>query len=412
MRTCALVLLALLASPVLAQQEIVTQPVVSSLIPIGDVVHILTQAVDANYNGTQDSGDVPAQWMIVDRSTFQTRSTIQFPWGVTTAPRVGVDSLTGLMFIGILDTVWAYTTATQQRSATPVYVGLCSALYYDAQSSSLYISQRPSFDSPGTIVILDVATLQSRTIGADVNPQQTLVYRDAQNKATSITVCDGTFGQNNGSLVFIDQDGSSSSLTIGETPNHMAIDEVNNLLYVVMNGEHAVKVVNLSSQQVVATWPVGTSGFDGPREIAIDNRWAYVTTYAGTLVTIDRITGSINNTITLPAKADPVVALDNAIWVGLSYQTGTYIGTGNVVIYPASAASVATLTPSFYSAAQAITLSTLEYNKPITLRNLQGAEVRCTYVPEQRLLDIRDVSPGTYIASDGRNGVLLCVAPR
>lgn len=408
MRFCALVLLVLSTSTALAQQVITTQPIVSSLVPHGDVVHVITQMSDADYDGLQDDGELPAQWLVVDRATLAIRSTLTFPWGMTTAARVGLDSLTGLMMVGIGDTVWTYTTQTQQRSSTPLYVGLCNAVGYDATTGRIYISQRPSFDSPGTVTIVDATTLQQTVVPVGINPQQTVTYRNSLGKATAVVLCEGLFGQNNGALFFIEDDGSTTSLTIGETPNHMVLDEESGLLYVVMNGEHAIKVVNMSTREVTGTWQTNTSGYDGPREIALVDDWAFVTTYSGKLLTFDRSTGVVNNTIDLTAKADPVLAIDNSVWVGLTYNLGAYTATGNVAIYPMSATSVHESTPMITPVGSTLTMQNFVPGRPAHIRSITGGEIATTaYNADLCTLNTQLLSSGTYIVSDGKQHVVV-----
>ena len=410
MRFCALVLLVLSTSTTLAQQVITTQPIVSSLIPHGDVVHVITQMSDADYDGLQDEGELPAQWLVVDRATLSVRSTLTFPWGMTTAARVGLDSLTGLMMVGIGDTVWAYTTQTQQRSSTPLYVGLCNAVGYDATAGRIYISQRPSFDAPGTVTIVDATTLQQTVVPVGINPQQTVTYRNSMGTPTAVVLCEGLFGQNNGALFFIEDDGSTTSLTVGETPNHMVLDEESGLLYVVMNGEHAVKVVNMSTREVTSTWQTNTSGYDGPREISLTDDWAFVTTYSGKLLTFSRSTGVLNNTIDLTAKADPVLASNNSVWVGLTYNLGAYTATGNVAVYPMSATSVHEPAPMLTPTGTSLVLPGFVPGKSVSIRSITGGETETTaYNADLCTLNTPLLSSGTYIVSDGKQHVVVQV---
>lgn len=410
MRMTALALLVLCSSTAFAQEVITTQPVVASVRPHGDVMHVFTQTLDVDYDMQADSGDHAAQWLVIDKATHTVTSSTFLPWGSVTASRIAIDDLTGIVYVGINDTVWAYSPATQQRLPDPVFTGLCTALTYDAPTGTLIISQRPSFDGPGTVVLLNLVTSTQKSIEAGINPQQSLVYRSLGGTPTVVTLCDGAFGQKNGGLTFIGADGGTMFLPLGDTPNHMAIDTTNNLLYVVMNGDHAVKVINLASKEITATWTTGTSGYDGPREVAMDDKWLYVTTYSGTLLCMDRTTGTVAHTITLPAKADPIACVDGNVWVGLSYKTGTYEGTGNVLIYATGTLDVREPVRGVMSASNVLLLDQFTPGRSITVTALNGSAVQhVEYNADYRELRTSNLASGTYVATDGSNVLLFNV---
>lgn len=413
MRCTALALAFVATSLILsAQQLIQTQPSVAAIIPDNDVVHVFTDRVDLDYDGEQGDGDLPAQWLIIDPGTLQPRSTYTFPWARITARHPALDAATGLMFVGVGDTVWAYTSRTQQRGSDPVYVGPNETLGYDARAAVLLITQRPSFTDPGTVVTLDLISKETSTQPTSVNPQITDFFRDDQGTITAVVLCEGTFGNADGSVVFYDATGSES-LEVGDTPNHLAIDEEAGLMYVVMNGSHQIHVIDLTSRSIVDTWETGTTGFDGPRHIALSSSYAFVTSYSGVVHVFNRTDGTLVGSPTLLAKADPIAAVGSSIWVGHSFELGTYTPTGNVAIYPLSIVSVrespTSSTPTaFMTSADQVRLPMFTGGKPLTMMDLQGALVAHQLMADSSaVLDVSAVPSGVYVVSDGTKHALL-----
>ena len=385
---CTALALAFVATSLLlsAQQLVSTQPSVAAIIPDNDVVHVFTDRVDLDYDGEQGEGDLPAKWLIIDPGTLQPRSTG--------------------------DTVWAYTSRTQQRGSEPVYVGPNEALGYDARAAVLLITQRPSFTDPGTVVTLDLISKETSTQPTSVNPQVTDFFRDDQGTITAVVLCEGTFGNADGSVVFYDATGSES-LEVGDTPNHLAIDEEAGLMYVVMNGSHQIHVIDLTSRSIVDTWETGTTGFDGPRHIALSPGHAFVTSYSGGVHVFNRTDGALLGSPALLAKSDPIAVVGSSIWVGHTFELGTYNPVGDVAIYPLNVVSVTEASTS--SAATAIMTSSdhvrlpmFTGGTPLTMMDLQGALVAHRTVGDYpAVLDVSAVPSGVYVVSDGTKHALL-----
>ncbi len=402
----------LAAGSAAAQQIIATQPSVARLIHDNDVVHVFTDRVDADYDGEQDEGDLPAQWLIVNIGQQSVVSTYTFPWARVTAKHPALDRATGLMFVGVGDSVWAFTSRTQVRGTEPVFVGSHEAIGYDERSAVLLISQRPSFTDPGSVVVIDLLNKGQTTVGVDVNPQMFDFYRTANNDLVGIVLCEGTFGAADGSIVFLDAAGVTS-LAVGDTPNHLLVDDNTNTAYVVLNGSHEIAVIDLDTRTITARWSTGTSGFDGPREIAISTGYAFVTSFSGVLHVFTRHNGQLLASPSLLAKADPVIAVESALWIGHSFETGTYTPTGDVAIYPLNVVSVtdvhtATPSTSISTSADHVELPLFTSGKPLTVTDLQGALVPCTVVGHRvPTLQCSALPAGVYVVTDGTRGILL-----
>lgn len=399
-----------------SQLVIETPPLVQSIIPDGDVVHVFVGQVDVNFNGTQDDGDRPASWHIVDIGSLTTTASLEFPWAVVTTSRPAFDNGRKLVYIGIGDSVWAYTARTQVRSSEPIFEGINTALGYNERTSDLLISQRPSFTDPGFLVRINLVDQQRSTATVGVSPQQTLTTRLLNTNDVSVTICEGVFGQSNGSLAIVKNDVVTENIVIGDTPNHMAIDDDRGLAYVAVNGSHQLKIVDLVEARVRDSVDLGTAGFDGPREVALGGAYAFVSSYSSNMHVVDLNTNRLVGTIGIPAKADPVAVIGSSIWIGLSFEKGSFTATGNVLVYPINVVSVAeemgrrSARRAVVVTTPQVSLSELASGDMISVINLSGVRQNVSIVDATTgTIDVSGLPSGTYIAHNGAKNVVLAI---
>lgn len=381
-----------------AQERITTPPVVSSLWEYNGAIHALALGVDGNYDGAQDSTDEPATWLVVDPTTRAITSQYVFPWADITAKHFGFDPYLGLMFIALDDTVWAYTATTQQRSSSPVLHGSdITSVAYDVPTGKLYTSHRPSYTDPGYITILD-PTAGSRTeVDVAVNPQMIEFYTRGTT-SLPLVLCEGTFGNMDGSLVFINADNTIAELVVGDTPNNVAIDNARGLAYVTMTGSHEVVIVDVISRTVAGRFPTPTSGYDGPREIALHENFAFVTTYAGTVLMFDRglqgddLQLTLRRSFDVGDKCDPVLVAFDHLWVGATYAGTSYDPATDIIVFPLNTVSVR-------ESDDESRFDDVHWSPHTYAVDLRG--VRMPLVVRNGEIDRSQLAPGVYIITDG-----------
>lgn len=418
MRLFACLMVAIVATSSLFSQTLITTVPTATrpvcLIADGDRMHVLTDQIDLNYNGAKDDGDSEATWQIVNATTYESIRTLTFPWTWVRASRPVIDRATGLLYIAVGDTVWAYTTLTQQRSSEPVFIGPATALGLHPDNDHLYVAQRTSFTEPGTVVDVNLIDRSTTSATVEVNPQMTIGHRGAFIPRIAITVNEGNFGAGDGTLTF--WDGTNVlTLGVGDTPNHLYVNpDAPSTGYVTCNGSHNIVVVELDGRYAIDTFALPTSGYDGPREATMFDGVLYVSTYAGTVIALNAVTGEWIYTLETDAKIDALTFYQNALWVARSYEKGGYSPVPNVNVYDIRLTSVrdaidrTTERRAILVTQPTVSVPALNAERPLTLINLQGASTSARVVDRATAtVSVEGMAPGVYVLSDGTTSIVL-----
>lgn len=400
--------------PALAQQVVPTPPGPVTLIPHNNVMNVLCSRVDANFNGVQDNGDSPASWIQVDIPTLQSLRTYTFPWAQVNAARVGVARGTGLIYFGVDNTVESFSLTNQTSNGT-VYRGSVSAVSSTLQGTAIYISQRPNFTDPGSVIQYTLESSDSIVYPAGVNPQQTGRFITSTNVQGLYVLNEGLFGQQSGSLDIWKptQFGpSKTTVEVGDTPNHVWVQ--GDSAYVTVNGSHWIVVVNLASAIAVDTILVGTTGFDGPRESCISNGKLFVSTFSGDVRVFDVATGVKTGSITLDAKPEGIAVVGGNIWVTRAFLLGGYSVERNVAVYnidQSVSVSATHPTPSVPTAVIATSGRVrlpFKWTSDLSMYDSNGRRTHLQTVDsESGILDVSSLSPGVYVVSNGTTAITI-----
>lgn len=412
---CALICASVL---VVAQQRISTplQPI--SITVAGSMVHILCARTDVNFNGNADDTDVPASWLVVDAPTRQVVRNTEFGWGHVTAQRFGYSTVLGVFDVGFNDEVYRFSMATQSNSDI-VFSGPVSSVSTSTDGKTVWVAQRPNFTDPGSITEIDVEGKDRVSFQTGVSPQAPLPFTTS--KGTGLAaLCEGTFGGNNGTLeIWTDLKGSRqrATITVGDTPNHLLIHD--GRAYVTVNGSHHVVVVDLDNKVAVDTILVGTSGYDGPRECAIDTKATderarlYVTTFSSDVRVFDLITGERLGTLAVGAKPEGLAIVGRELWVTRTFVEGGYAAEREVVIFDLDAPTSVcenstTKAPSAYLALGGSLRVPFILEMDATLTDLTGKTTPVSaVVSDAQTLDCRHLTSGVYALRSGEHSVTV-----
>ena len=415
MRACTVVAMLATSLALYAQGPLPTSPQPVAIVPDRFWVHVLTRAVDVNFNGTQDAGDTVAVWHRFNRDGLDNGSFV-FPWGNVYTSRPAIDSVNELMYVIAGDSLYALNTAFMVPLVREGWSegGVALSLMNE---TTLLVSTRKGYTDPGVVRFVHAFTglPMPMQIDAGVNVQMTKPLNDS----TVLVLSEGNFGASDGTLALAQRSGTtwtSAVLCTGGTPNHFVVD--GNTAYVVMNGSHEVVIVNLETRSITSRISTGTSGYDGPREAAIHGGRLFVTTFTGNVLVIDVTSASIVGRISIDAKPEALAVINDKLWVTRTYVAGGYAAERNVNIYQLDdATSVATtmvqerasraiLTTSDAIAVPEFTIS----DGVIRITDISGRPHNVVIRDAATsTLDIAHLPAGTYVVTDGKASVVLCV---
>lgn len=318
------------------------QPQPLAILVGSDAVHVLCGTVDVNFNGTLDVGDTPASWVRIPLRNGspdqQAAQTFRFPWGegIGFPSRPAFDSAAQMLYLSQRGRIRVFDTRTQTlRRDTLLLVdslarstfgttGSISALSIDAPSGRLFVSLRGS--STSAVVEVDIAT--SRVITRYpgwIFVQQTIPYTTSTGRKGVAILNEGAFGTNTSTLMLARSPQEITSITIGNTGNHLL--RVGDEIVATMNGSHELQVINLNDERIVRTIPTGTSGFDGPRETAYIKHFnqVAVTAYDGKVRFFNFATGATRGTVSTNSKSEGLALLpDNTILVADAFGANSF----------------------------------------------------------------------------------------
>ncbi len=364
------------------------QPVVCLPI-LGSALVVLNNRVDVNFNGTQDPGDSPASIQIfgVVSSSVQgpgqntlgaTIASLQLEWASVNMQRSFFDILNGRLFLPIGDQVSMLTitpalptvptlvrttlaTISQLLQATQntisITAGSVSAMSFFSPTNSLFATIRGN----GTSAVIEYNLTNNQVVNSyagGVFAQQTIPFETAQNKRGLLLLNEGNFGSSNATL-FLYGLGANATRTptiipIGGTGNHLL--RAGDSVFVTMNGSHEVHVFDLQQERIVRTIPVGTTGFNGPRESVLSGTTLYVSTFSNDVRRFDIRTGrELSPRFAPGGRPEGMALLNGQLYVTNAFQAGTFT----------SASSIAQFDLPFVS----------------VRRSLQVASVQCTPNP-------------------------------
>jgi hypothetical protein len=304
-------------------------------------VHILSAQVDADFNGVQDEGDVPPHWIAVDAATRERVVTRPLPWGSNYVNRSAMAA--GSLFTHRGDTLVKYDVATGIATTVAVTGAVSVAVTPDGAYAAVAV--RPSFTDPGSVLLIDVA--EGTTIAevpTSVNPGALHIeYAQSELPVAAfhiVVVCEGLFGTPTSELVIIDVDAEGTPtravVELGDTGNGLAIVKDPQfgatIALIAMNGSHSVVAVNTETAEALATLDVGTTGYDGPRDVVFADGLTIVSTFSSD-VRMFTPRGDVLATLKPGGKPEGLAIVNDQLWVTRAYVEGGYAADSGVAVF-------------------------------------------------------------------------------
>lgn len=345
---CVAVLCALFTVSLSAQYyiypgtEITVPPQPLAIFVDSDAVHVLCGEVDGNFNGMLDVGDTPASWVRIPLRNGsidqQSAQTLRFTWGegIGFPSRPAFDRDGQTLYFAQRGRIRSFDTRTQTlrrdtllladslAGSTFGTTGTISALSVDGAAGRLFISLRGR--STSAVVEVDIAT--SRVITrypAGIFVQQTIPYTTSTGRKGVAILNEGAFGTNTSTLMLARSPQEITTLTIGNTGNHLL--RVGDEIVATMNGSHELQVVNLNSERIARTIPLETTGFDGPREVAYFQPFDLlaVTTYSGSVKLRNFTAGSTRASLNTNGKSEGLAFLSsNRLLIANAFRANSF----------------------------------------------------------------------------------------
>jgi hypothetical protein len=323
-------------------QTIVTvgkQPL--AIIPVGNTIHVFCNGVDNNFNSIYepDSGDVAASWWVIDgvtRTVLKHRDFtdryLPFPFRA-----VVTDMYT---YIPNGNHLSRFLTSTQdidkkELITLPDSLGQIVAVSKPNSNPIFTLSSRKNYDKPGYVLGVDIENAE--ILGAFqvlINPQQTIDFVTSDKNSFLAVLNEGVFNGNNSALQVFGKNFEVTTFPLGDGGNHIFYQgDGHDSLYTTVNGSHKVVIVDMIKKEIVKTIPIGTTGFNGPRESAVIGNKLFVTTYNSDVREFDLETGALVATLDSKGKPEGLTVIDGKLWVANAFVKGGYAPDSTVAVF-------------------------------------------------------------------------------
>lgn len=236
--------------------------------------HIFCAGLDANYNGVKDTGDVNPSWWVCEAFPIMTKygmvddqahKVMDFEFGTWDFfapfnPGILLKDGESQMYMRQGDRIRMYNLKTKILENDLVCTANSSAILID--NNKLYLSIREG--ESGKVQVFDLISNKfTYSFNAGKNVQKIMRYGKGL-----VILCEGDFGSNNSELVITDNDTVPTEfkrITLGNGANDFDINGTK--CAVAMNGSHELILVSLAEGVIDKSFSVGTSGYNGPRNV-------------------------------------------------------------------------------------------------------------------------------------------------
>ncbi len=327
---------------------------------VDDTVHVFCNGNDIDYDGIFEpaNGEISASWLkyhartgeflskrVIEHTYFSIPFRPAFWEGKFYNPNGNAIEVYDLSSQTLLDSS-IIEFPNPQSTITAVHVESMN-MSSGETNTILACSHKTSFTQNGMFSMFGLQDSQLLgEIEIGINPQMIHSFTNLLGEREYAVLCEGTFGGKNSALYRLlptlssGMPFKSEKYDLGDTGNFFVIRD--QLALTVMNGSHEIIPINLATNTVLPGFPIGTSGFDGPREIVIDtitNR-VYVSTYASDIRIGSFVNGEVLGMMDPNGKPEGMALIHGSLWSCNAYKKGDYAPDSTIAIFTVSASSV------------------------------------------------------------------------
>ena len=322
---------------------------------IGNIAHVFCNGDDKDYDGMYEPnlGEKPALWITHDINTGNQLHVKTMEKGYFSLPfRSGFSStklfhprgnrieVYDLAMKSLLDSA-IFILPDSKATITAIHV-ITEIVNGVETETLLAFSHKMSFTDKGSFSIYDIAKKSIvATIEVGINPQMIRSFRNLLGEMEFVVLSEGTFGGGNSMLhrllptPSMNMPFSVTSFELGDTGNYVEI--IDQLALTLMNGSHEVFAINLATNQLLpGSFPVGTSGYDGPRELTIDpsTNQVFISTYASDIRIGSLEDGTMLDSWSTKGKAEGLAIINDHLWVCNAFKKGDYVYDSLITVFP------------------------------------------------------------------------------
>ncbi|MDQ7054666.1 MAG: hypothetical protein Q9P14_17925 [candidate division KSB1 bacterium] len=293
----------------------------------------LSEGRDSNFDGElqADNGEVPGALFRIDPDTRQVLVRREFDGFLS---NLAVHGDTGYVVqrqplrLSSFNTRTLATIADTLIMADPNKGVQFYEVSVDPQTGWMYVGTG-GFDKPGEVLVFgpDGTLMHRMTAGFGASDVLFADPLDGYGGRVAFVINEGAFGKNNASMSYFRYQpklfAHTAGRPLGNTANSMKAFG-DGRLFIVLNGSHRIEVVDANSFQPLGTINVGTSGYNGPRQVAFlpNDSTGVVSTFNNDLRFFDMATYKITDSLAVGQKPEALIVNDSFLFVANGGFTG------------------------------------------------------------------------------------------
>lgn len=362
----------------------------------GFYVVCLGQDLDFDFN-YDDGDEYPSLWYVSynkDNDKYSSEKVFTFNDFTNYLPiRVAVDKVGHILYMPLLSGI--VSISLDDYSVIDDNISNISANGLEYIAGHLLVSSNDD-NSNGQLSVINLSNNQVlQTIKIGTNLMNCIYYQGDQGiSIAALTV--GPFGESQSKLYYgaIDHKfdfALSDSILLGDTGNDIAYS--NGRIFATVNFSNIVKGVDLESKEV-RSFNLGTTGYNGPRDLKVVDGKLYVTTYAEDFRIFDIETGALESIIN---------SKNNLHLEGLEQLDNNTIAVAGIYNSDYSASNIVEI---YETSTYKNTYSTFDVGYvPLWVANLDGTiNVICNGLDSNKngIFDDGDENPSWWIIKDNQ----------
>ncbi|MEI6091099.1 MAG: T9SS type A sorting domain-containing protein [bacterium] len=292
--------------------------------------HVFCIGQDLNYDGIKDDVDYSPSWWTIDMANGDKTTKIQdFPFGSFNMFyfRPAVDTANRKIYIPSSNKVFGFGLDDLTLKDSIIAPSIIEGMTYGF--GEFFLSVNPTYGAPGKVLVYKDGLL-SKEIEVGVMAQNIAVYSNSKTQKAIAVVNIGNYGENS-SVSFIEfaenDEYTKTDVEIGITANSIYSNA--GYIYVVCNSTNNTYKINAENYQIEKILHSATTGWDGPRQMAFNNEYGFISDFSGDVRVMDLNEG-IKEIIHVNGKIEGVAIVSNQSFLTAVQMNADY-SSNNVI---------------------------------------------------------------------------------
>jgi hypothetical protein len=295
--------------------------------------HIFCIGQDLNYDGIKDDVDYSPSWWTIDMANGDKTTKIQeFAFGSFNMFyfRPAVDEANRKIYIPSSNKVFGIGLDDMAIKDSILAPNAIEGMAYGF--GAFFLSVNPTYGSAGKVLVYKGGGL-SKEIEVGVMAQNIAAYSNSKTQKAIAVVNIGNYGEKS-SVSFIEfaenDEYTKTDVEVGITANSIYYNA--GYVYVVCNTTNNTYKINAENYKIEKILHSGTAGWDGPRQMAFNDEYGFISDFSGDVRMVDLNYG-VKELIYVGGKMEGVAMVTNESFLAAVQMKADYSSNNRIELY-------------------------------------------------------------------------------